>query len=65
MDNLPIWTLWPITIAVWVVPCLAILSARSIARLLHRVLWLRTREAPQSRREPAHGEPAGAVALQG
>jgi hypothetical protein len=27
--------------------------------------WLRTREAPQSRREPAYGKPAGAAALEG
>ena len=37
MGNLPIWALWPVTIAVWASPGLAILSARSIARLLHRV----------------------------
>jgi hypothetical protein len=59
MDNLPIWALWPITIAVWASPALAILSARPIARLLHRMLWPRPEEALHSRREPAHGEPAG------
>ena len=50
MGNLPIWALWPITIAVWASPGLAILSARSIARLLHRVLWPRPKKAAHSRR---------------
>jgi len=48
MGNLPIWALWPITIAVWASPGLAILSARPLARMLHRMLWLRPEIAPQS-----------------
>jgi hypothetical protein len=38
MDNLPAWALWLVTVAVGLGPGLAILSARPIARLLHRAL---------------------------
>jgi len=59
MDNLPPWALWIITAIVGIGPGLAILSARSIARLLHRVLWPRPEVASKPGREPSHGEPAG------
>jgi len=65
MGNLPIWALWPITIAVWASPGLAILSARSIARLLHRVLWPRPKKAAHSRRQLAHGQPVVVAAPRG
>jgi hypothetical protein len=52
MDSLPDWALWIITAAVGAAPGLAILSARRIARLLHRVLWPRPERAPQTGREP-------------
>ena len=59
MDNLPICALWPITIAVWAGPGLAILSVRQIARLLHHMRWSHPKVAPQSvgpaRDEPAEG----------
>jgi hypothetical protein len=51
-----------IAVAVGLMPMIAILSARPIARLLHRVLWPRPVEASQSRREPARGEPAAVAA---
>jgi hypothetical protein len=65
MYNLQIWALWPITIAVWVSPGLAILSARSIARLLHRALWPRPEGALQPGREPGREELAGVAAPRG
>jgi hypothetical protein len=61
MDNLPIWALWPITVAVGISPGLAILSARPIARLLHRALWPRPETAPLSGRDLARDEPARAA----
>jgi hypothetical protein len=65
MDNLPIWALWPIAIAVGLTPGLALLSARLIARLLHRVLWQRLAVAPRPGREPAREELAGVAAPPG
>ena len=62
MDDLPSWALSIIAVAVGLTPGVAILLARPIAQLLHRVLWPRPVEAPQSRLEPARGEPAGVVA---
>jgi hypothetical protein len=55
MDNLPDWAVLIIAIAVGFGPALAILSARSIARLLHRALSPR----PEPGREPAREEPVG------
>jgi hypothetical protein len=59
MDNLPDWVVTIIAIAVGLSPGLAILSARSIARLLHRALWPRPEGAPRSGRELAREELAG------
>jgi hypothetical protein len=65
MVNLPIWALWPITIAVWASLGLSILSARSFTRLLHRLLWPRPEEAPRPGREPPYEEPAAVATLRG
>jgi hypothetical protein len=65
MDDLPNWASSIIAVAVGLLPGFALLSARPIARLLYRVLWPRPVEAPQSRREPAHGEPAGVAVSRG
>jgi hypothetical protein len=59
MDNLPAWAVSIIAVAVGLGPGLAILSARSIARLLNRTLWERPEVAPQSGREPVPEGPAG------
>ena len=48
MDNLPDWAVSVIAVGVGLSPVLAILSARSIARLLHRALSPR----PEAGREP-------------
>jgi hypothetical protein len=55
MDNLPAWAASIIAVAVGLSPGLAILSARSIARLLHRALEPR----PEAERESAREEPVG------
>jgi hypothetical protein len=59
MDTLPDWAVTIIAIAVGLSPGLALLMARSIARLLHREWWPRPEAAPQSGREPVRQEPAG------
>ena len=59
MDTLPDWAVTFIAIAVGLSPGLALLSARSIARLLRRALFPRSQVAPKPGRAPAHGEPAG------
>jgi hypothetical protein len=48
MDDLPSWGLSIIAVAVGLTLVTAILSARPIAQLLHRALWPRPVEAPQS-----------------
>jgi hypothetical protein len=53
MDNLPTLAVTIAAVAVGVSPGLAILSAGSIARLLHRVLWPRPEVARKP--EPAPG----------
>jgi hypothetical protein len=55
MDNLPEWAVSIIAVGVGLSPVLAILSAPSIARLLHRALWPR----PEAGREPAREEAIG------
>jgi hypothetical protein len=55
MDNLPGWAASIIAVAVGLSPVLAILSARSIARLLYRGLSSR----PEPGREPEREEPIG------
>jgi hypothetical protein len=55
MDNLPDWVVSIIAVAVGLGPVLAILSARSIARLLHRALSTR----PEVARELPREEPVG------
>jgi len=59
---------WAVTIAVVVVglsPGLAIFSASSIARLLHRALWPRPEDAEEPGPEPGREEPAGVSASKG
>jgi hypothetical protein len=53
MDHLPEWITSIIAIAVGLCPGLAFLSARSIARLIHRVPWPETPRAGQRERKPA------------
>jgi hypothetical protein len=65
MDILPTWVVMIAAFAVGLSPRLAILSARSIARLLHRLLWPRPEVASRSGPEPSHGEPAGFSATRG
>jgi hypothetical protein len=62
MNNLPTLALWIIALAVGVSPGIAIFSAPSIARLLHRSLSVRPVVARklQREREPRRPEPVGA-----
>jgi hypothetical protein len=60
MDNLPIWVVWIAATVVGLAPGLAILSAPTIARLIHCVASPRREVAPKPGREPSHGEPASA-----
>jgi hypothetical protein len=62
MDNLPIWALWPITLAVGVSPGLAVLSARPIARLIYHVLGPRPKVMREPEGQLTRDEPAGAAA---
>jgi len=65
MNDLPNWASSTIAVAVGLMPGLALLSARPIARLIYRVLSPRPVEAPQSRLEPALGDPAGVAVPRG
>src|SRR5262249_37715597 len=58
LETLPDWAASIIAIAVGLCPGLAVLSARSIALLIHRVSWPETGRAPQLGSEPG-GEEAG------
>jgi hypothetical protein len=62
MDNLPTWAVEVAAVAVGLSPGLAILSARSIARLLHLALrsWPKVPANPRLRPDAA-----GVVALRG
>jgi hypothetical protein len=55
MDSLPDWAVSIIAVTVGLSSVLAILSARPIARLLHRALWPR----PEPGREPAREDAVG------
>ena len=61
MDNLPSWALWIITAAVGISPELTILSTPKIARLLHRLLFPRSKVAPKRDSD----EPAGVAVIAG
>jgi hypothetical protein len=65
MDNLPIWALWIITAAVGFSPGLAILSAPTIARLIHRVALPPRKVAPKPSRQPSQREPAAVSVSRG
>jgi hypothetical protein len=65
LENLPYWAASIIAIAVGLSPGLAVLSARSIARLIHRALWPRPEVALEPECGPMGGEPAGVAAPQG
>ena len=65
MDNLPTWVVMIAAVAVGVSPWLAILSAGSIARLLHRVLGPRPEVAHKPGRETGHEEPTGVGSFAG
>jgi hypothetical protein len=60
MDNWPTWVVWICAAAVGISPGLAILSAPSIARLLHRLLGARPEVVHNRTKEPRRHEPAGA-----
>jgi hypothetical protein len=57
MDSLPEWAASVIAVAVGLSPMLAILSARSIARLIHRVPWQDTERTRRRGRKPGGEEP--------
>jgi len=57
MDNLPEWAASIIAIAVGLAPGLAVFSARSIARLIHRAPWPDTAGTRQRGRKPRGDEP--------
>jgi hypothetical protein len=59
MDSLPDWVFSIIAVAVGLSPGLAILYARRIARLIHRVLGPRPEVTGRSEHEPAHGNQLG------
>jgi hypothetical protein len=65
MDDLPTWVVTTAAVAVGVMPGIAILSARSVVRLLYRALCPRPEGEGHSGVEPAHGEPAGFPAPRG
>jgi hypothetical protein len=60
MDNLPDWVIKFAAVTVGLSPGLAVLSARSIARLIHRVTWLDKEQAVRRGREPGREEPVRA-----
>jgi hypothetical protein len=62
MNDLPLWALWPITIAVGLMPGLAVLLARPIARLIYHMLGPRPEVMRQPEGEPTRDEPVGAGA---
>jgi len=62
MDNLPDWAVSISAIAVGLGPWLAVLSARSIARLLYRALSPRPEVMRERESEPTRNEPARAAA---
>jgi hypothetical protein len=59
MENVSDWIVTLAAVAVGVGSALAVLSTRSIARLLHRVLLSRPKVAPQLGLEPTCEEAAG------
>jgi hypothetical protein len=58
MEKLPPWAVTIAAVAVGLMPGLAMFSASSIARLLHRASWPRPKVVPGSEGEQPHGEPA-------
>jgi hypothetical protein len=65
MDNLPTWAVEVAAVAVGLSPGLAILSARSIARLLHLALRPWPEVAADLRPEPERVDSAGVVGSRG
>jgi hypothetical protein len=65
MDNLPDWAVSISAIAVGLGPWLAVLSARSIARLLYRALSPRPEVMRQRESEPTRNEPGPRSSLAG
>jgi hypothetical protein len=57
LENLPDWAVSIIAIALGLRPGLAVLSARSIARLIHRVPWPDTKRADLPEPKPGREEP--------
>ena len=62
MDNLSDWVATIAAVAVGLMPGLAILSARSIARLIYHMLGPRPEVMREPEGEPTRDEPAGAAA---
>ena len=58
MENLPDWAVSITAVAAWLMPGLAILSARSIARLIYHMLGPRPEVMREPEGEPAQDEPA-------
>jgi len=65
MDYLPPWVVTIAAVAVGLMPGLAIFSASSIARLLHRGLLPHPEEIPEPGPERGREEPAGVSASRG
>jgi hypothetical protein len=65
LENLPDWAASIIAIAIGLGPRLAVLSARSIARLLYRVLGALSEGTPGPQRERAREEAVSVAASRG
>ena len=65
MKDLSDWILTTAAVAVRLMPGLAILAARSLARLVYRVLGPRPEGEGRLGVEPPHGDPAGFPATRG
>jgi hypothetical protein len=63
MDNLSDWVVTIAAVAVGLMPGLAILSARSIARLIYHMLGPRPEVMREPEGEPGRDEPVGASEL--
>ena len=65
MNDLPTWGVTIAAVAVGLMPGLAILSARSIARLIYRVLGPPAEVMDKPGRPPTYHQPAGVAAPHG
>jgi hypothetical protein len=65
MENLSVWVVTLAAVAVGVGSALAVLSTRSIARLVHRVLSSRPKIVDQPGFAPTREDPAGVTTSPG